>query len=77
MQALLKLILLLFILFSIPGNASAYSPQVSSNKENQVKDKQVTSKKEKTTGQKMVEFIRNILGDKPKPIDEKLVRDEV
>jgi len=28
-------------------------------------------------GKKMIEFIRKLLGDEPKPIDEKLIRDEM
>jgi len=38
---------------------------------------QAQAQTEQTFGEKMVEFIRSILGDKPKPIDETLVRDEL
>jgi len=40
-------------------------------------DKEDQSQQGKTLGQKMVEFIRSILGDKPKPINEDLVRDDI
>ncbi|MBF0104717.1 MAG: hypothetical protein HQM16_05260 [Deltaproteobacteria bacterium] len=30
----------------------------------------------KSLGEEMVDFIRKLLGDKPEPVDEKLVRDE-
>jgi len=85
-KTLLKIILLtLFLMTSVLSNAWAES-QVVSFKDHQLithiqqsetQDPKQNFQSEKSMGQRMVEWIRNLLEDEPSPIDDSLVRDEI
>ncbi|OVE82038.1 hypothetical protein BVY03_01960 [bacterium K02(2017)] len=78
------LFLILHVLVLLPYLGESRSPIQSQkrpvphqiNQDQNLGDSRADELQAKSMGQKMVEFIRQILGDKPKPINEKLIRDE-